>query len=97
MPGRNESFNDGQFGTPGSAASSLNEESAVLNSQVAGVAYHPHSVLQGLPGMSPNGMSEQDAQRKLPGGYTMPSSNGIATGDYEQAMRLRLLGNRGAI
>lgn len=96
LPGRTESFNDGMNGTPGSVASSLNSESAVLNSQVAGTMATPHSVLQGLPGMSQNGMSPDDAARKLPGGYQMPSGNGMSSGGYEQAMRLRLLGNQGA-
>ena len=97
LPGRTESFNDGMNGTPGSVASSLNDESAVLNRQVAGEMATPHSVLQGLPGMSGNGMSAEDASRKLPGGYQMPSTNGIASGDYEQAMRLRMVGSGGVI
>lgn len=94
MPGRNASFTDGVQGTPNMVASGLAEQAAIFNSKVPG-QFTPHSVLQGLPGMSGNGMSEQDAQRRLPGGYTLPSGNGMATGDYESAMRLRLLGNRG--
>jgi hypothetical protein len=92
MPGRTASFNDGQFGVPGSAASSLNENSAVLNSQVAGVAYRPHSVLQALPGMSPNGMSAEDAGRKLPGGFQLPSLNGSSTDSYQAAQMMRMMG-----
>jgi hypothetical protein len=94
MPGRTEAFSHGVNGTPTMVASGLAEQSAMFNSQVPG-RFTPHSVLQGLPGMSGNGMSEEDAQRKLPGGYTLPSSNGMATGDYDSAMKLRLLGSRG--
>lgn len=94
MPGRTESFYDGVNGTPNMIASGLAEQSAKFNDQVGASMLTPHSVLQGIPGMSGNGMSEQDAQRKLPGGYTLPSSNGFASNDYESAMRLRLLGNR---
>lgn len=93
-PGRTEAFGEGMFGTPGAVASSLNEDSAVFNSKVPG-QFTPHSVLQGLPGMSGNGGDEVAQQRKLPGGYTLPSSNGIGSGDYEQAMRLHMLSNQG--
>ena len=96
LQGRNASFSDGVQGTPGAVASSLNEDSAIFNSKVPG-AFTPRSILAGIPGMSGNGMSAQDASRKLPGGYTMPSGNGIAQGDYESAMRLRMIGNRGAV
>lgn len=76
-------------------ASGLDEQAAVFNAKVPG-AFTPQSVLDGLPGMSPNGLSEQDFQRKIPGaGRMLPSSNGMATGNYEAAMRLRLLGNKG--
>jgi hypothetical protein len=74
-PGRTEAFAQGRFGTPGDAASSLEEDAAVFNSKVPG-QFTPHSVLQGLPGMSGNGMSAADAGRLLPGGTRMPSPNG---------------------
>lgn len=94
MPGRNASFSDGVQGTPSMVASGLAEQSAIFNSKVPG-QFTPHSVLQGLPGMSGNGMSAEDAQRKMPGGYTLPSSNGMAANDYDTAMRLKLA-NRGS-
>src|ERR1700752_727542 len=49
--------------------------SARWNAAAAG-GYEPHSILAGLPGMSGNGTSAEDAQRKLPGGGSLPSPNG---------------------
>lgn len=95
-PGRTEAFYNGVHGTPNMVASGLAKDSAVFNSKVPGM-FTPHSVLQGLPGMSDNGMSAEDALRKLPGGYTLPSANGMAENDYEAAMRMRLMGNKDEI
>lgn len=95
MPGRTEAFSDGVNGTPGMVASGLARESAQFNDKVGRELLTPHSVLQGIPGMSGNGMSAEDASRKILGGYMLPSANGMSSGDYESAMRLRLLGNRG--
>lgn len=95
LPGRTASFGYGMNGTPGSVASSLNADSARFNDLVGREMLTPHSVLQGLPGMSGNGKSAEDAQRTLPGGYTLPSSNGISSGTYDAAMRLHMLGSRG--
>lgn len=92
LPGRTESFYHGVDGTPGMVASGLNEDSAVFNSKVPG-QFTPRSVLAGLPGMSGNGMSDADRDRILPGGYRLPSSNGMSSGDYDAAMRLRLVNN----
>lgn len=91
MPGRTSSFYDGVSGTPGSVASSLNEDSAVLNAKVAGEAYRPHSVLQfAMP--SGNGMSAADRERVLPGGYTLPSANGSDEQSNHAVQMLRLMG-----
>lgn len=92
QPGRTASFYDGVNGTPNMVSSGLAQDSAVLNAKVAGMMATPHSVLQGLPGMSPNGKSEADAQRTLPGGYTLPSMNGSSQESYEAATRMRLMG-----
>lgn len=90
--GRTASFNSGVQGTPDAVASGLAEQSAVFNSQVPG-RYTPHSVLAGIPGLSGNGKSQADAGRTLPGGYTLPSANGMGQDTYETAMKLRLLGS----
>lgn len=88
-PGRTEAFHDGVNGTPAMVASGLSEQSAMFNSKVPG-QFTPHSVLQGLPGMSGNGMSDQDRQRVMPGGYTLPANNGLDPS--EAATRMRLMG-----
>lgn len=93
-PGRTEAFSHGVQGTPDSVASSLDEASAMFNSQVPG-QFTPHSVLQELPGMSGNGMSEADAGRKMPGGHTLPSANGQSTQSYAAARMMRLMSGRG--
>lgn len=94
--GRNASFSDGVSGTPNMVSSGLAEQSAIFNSKVPG-QFTPRSVLAGLPGMSSNGMSEQDSQRKIPGAARMlPSSNGMAQSDYDPTMKMRMLGNQGA-
>lgn len=90
LPGRTASFQDGMNGTPGSVASGLNEDSAVFNSKVPG-QFTPHSVLAGLPGMSGNGMSEDDKERVLPGGYQLPSANGQSNESYQAARMMRLM------
>lgn len=90
LPGRTESFQQGQTGG-GPVASSLNEDAAVFNSKVPG-SYTPHSVLQELPGMSGNGMDAASAARRLPGGYVRPSSNGSSTESYEATSMMQLMG-----
>lgn len=96
IPGRTESFYDGMQGTPGSVASSLNAESAMFNSKVPG-AFTPHSVLQEIPGMSGNGLSAADSERKLPGGYTMPSANGSSQQSYQAASMMRLMSRNNGV
>lgn len=93
--GRNASFSDGVSGTPNMVSSGLAEQSAIFNSKVPGV-FTPKSVLAGLPGISGNGMSAADAQRVMPGGYQLPSANGMAQSDYDPTMKMRMLGNQGA-
>lgn len=97
MPGRTAAFSQGMLGNPSEAVSSLDEQSAVLNEKVAGEMARPHSVLAGLPGMSGNGMSEEDRQRVLPGGYTLPSQNGIGSDSYDAVNRLRMMGGRSPV
>jgi hypothetical protein len=92
--GRTESFNNGVSGTPTMVASGLSAQSQQFNDKV-GRGVSVQSVLQGMPGMSGNGMSEEDKGHILPGGYQMGSANGMSQGDYEPAMRLRMLGARG--
>lgn len=94
--GRTESFYDGVQGTPNMVASGLAEESQRYNDKVGRAMLTPHSVLQSVM-PSGNGYSEQDSQRLYPGGYVAPSGNGMSESDYEPAMRLRMLGDRGAI
>lgn len=89
-PGRTQSFSDGVQGTPGMVATGLAQESAMFNSRVPG-KFTPHSVLQEIPGMSGNGMSQADRQRVLPGGYTMPSANGSSEQSYQAASMMRLM------
>lgn len=89
QPGRSQAFSDGVSGTPGMVASGLSADSEKFNDQV-GQGFTPHSVLQGLPGMSGNGMSSADAERKIPGGFTLPTTNGLDPS--EAATRMRLMG-----
>lgn len=93
-PGRTESFMHGVNGTPQAVASSLDEESAQFNAQVPH-GYQQTSVLQQVPGMSGNGMSDADFQRKIPGGPMLPSSNGMSSGSYDQS-RYMMLNGKGA-
>lgn len=91
VAGRTEAFYDGTNGTPNMVASGLAEESAQFNDKVGKTLLAPHSVLQGFSGMSGNGMSADDAERILPGGYQMPSSNGSSTESYNAARMMRML------
>lgn len=77
-------------------AFSLGMDSQRFNAQVPKGAGH-YSVLQSpLPGL--NGMSQQDYEsRVLPGGMTLPSSNGMGASTYQQAMIMRLQGNQDEI
>lgn len=88
-PGRTESFYNGVGGT-GPVASSLNAQSAQFNDKVGRVMLSPHSVLQPLT-PSPNGKSAVDAQRTLPGGYTLAPRIGIGDDSYEAATRLKMI------
>lgn len=89
QPGRTQAFSDGVSGTPSMVASGLDASAAKFNDKV-GQGFTPHSVLQGLPGMSGNGMSSVDAERKIPGGITLPATNGLDPS--EAATRMRLIG-----
>lgn len=89
--GRNAAFSQGRLGTPAHVASSLNYDSAVFNSKVPG-RFTPQSVLQPLQQRTANGMSSQDFERVLPGGYTLPSMNGSDESSYKTASMMRMLG-----
>lgn len=93
FPGRTEAFHNGVDGTPSMVASGLAEESAMFNSKVPG-RFTPHSVLQQYSGMSGNGMSEADAARVFPGGYTDRSANGSSADSYEAARMMRMISGR---
>lgn len=82
----------GITGDPGNAASSLNETAARWNS-LSPHQFRPTSVLQQMM-PSADGMSEQDARRRLLGGAMLPTANGNAPGSstYEASNLLRLSG-----
>jgi hypothetical protein len=94
---RSQEFTTGQVGDPDSAATvttrastGLTEDSLQFNSMVP-TGVRPTSVLQPLrPSM--NGQSEQDYQRVLPGGYTLPSQNGQSESSWEKSSYLRMQG-----
>lgn len=88
---RNAAFSDGVAGTPNMVASGLAESSAVFNSKVPGT-FTPHSVLQSIT-PSGDGMSAADHARVLPGGYTLPTPNGMSSSDYNAISRLRMVDN----
>lgn len=94
-PGRTESFYHGVNGGPEAAPTSLGEDSARFDAQVPR-GYQQTSVLQQVPGMSSNGMSDTDFQRKIPGGPMMPSANGMSPGSYDQSRFMMLNGKGGA-
>ena len=90
---RAQSFSTGTQGDdPGNAASSLslNADADRFNAAVPrqiGLS----SVLQtAMP--SANGMSANDYQRVLPGGYMLPSQNGTSADTYEKAIYMHLQG-----
>jgi hypothetical protein len=84
--GRTQSFSDGASGA-GPTASSLETDSAHQNDLVPH-QFQAHSVLQQYI-QSGNGMSAQDASRRLVGGGTLPSPNGIAMDTYEASRPLQ--------
>lgn len=94
--GRNAAFGQGRLGSPAHVASSLNYDSAVFNSKVPG-RFTPQSVLQSLNQRTSNGMSAQDYERVLPGGYTLPSMNGSDESTYRAASMMRMLGRSNEI
>jgi hypothetical protein len=96
--GRSASFAVGVQGDDsGNTATSLSPDPALNLSSQQFNAMVPKSagqtsVLQSpLPGL--NGMSQDDYNsRVLPGGVTLPSSNGSSQASYEQALYMRLAG-----
>jgi hypothetical protein len=89
---RTAQFSTGAAGDPQNTASvsSLPADSAAYNALVPR-QFSQHSVLQtAMP--SANGMSAQDYQRVLPGGYTLPTQNGSSSDTYEKATYMRLSG-----
>jgi hypothetical protein len=89
-PARSAEFGTGLVGDPGSAASSLAANSARQNALVPQGAMQT-SVLQS-PRPSGNGMSEQDYQRVLPGGFTLPSKNGSSDESWQASTYMRMAG-----
>jgi hypothetical protein len=89
---RSASFALGQAGDPGNAATSLNQDSKQWNPP-AGL--RPTSVLQPImrnPGG--NGMSADDAARRLPTGEYMGSVNGTSASSFEPSAMMRLTGHQ---
>jgi hypothetical protein len=94
---RSREFATGTTGDPGSAASSLNEDSARYN-LLTPKQFTPTSVLQPItknPGG--NGMSAADASRRLADGTPLGSVNGTSASSFEPAAMLRLAGQQDAI
>jgi hypothetical protein len=89
-PSRSAEFGTGLVGNPASAASSLNADSAKFNGAVPQGATQT-SVLQS-PRPSMNGMSEQDYQRVMPGGFTLPSQNGQLDQSWQASTYMRMAG-----
>jgi hypothetical protein len=90
--GRNEAFGQGTTGTPWTVASSLNQESSVLNAKVAGTAYSPQSVLQPMmknPGG--NGMSAKDAENRTMTGDYYGNDNGSSESTFKTSSMMKLL------
>lgn len=81
---------------PGNSPTSAGQDAGLnLNGQqfAAQVPHgvRPTSVLQSLrPSM--NGMSAQDYERVLPGGYTLPTQNGQSASSWETSNYLRMQG-----
>jgi hypothetical protein len=89
---RSAEFTTGTTGDPGSAASSLNADSARYN-LLTPKQFEPTSILQAQASRpSMNAMSATDYERVLPGGYTLPTANGQSTSSYEASLPLRLSG-----
>lgn len=91
--GRNAAFGQGRYGTPGSVASTMNEDSAVFNAKVAGAAATPHSVLQPLmanPGGL--GMSKENADNRTITGQYLGSGNGMSKDSFDKVSMLRMIG-----
>ena len=79
-----------QDGRPGETPSL--EETSQLWSERASGGYKPTSTL-GQYRLSANGSSPRDAERQMPDGSYMPTTNGSAQASYDSDTPLRLIGN----
>ena len=86
MPSRTQAFGQGAYGAgqaQGNPSPSMNADSQQQNSMVP-QQFQPHSVLQPYI-QSANGMSTQDANRRLVGGGMLPSMNGTSAATYQES------------
>lgn len=89
---RSAEFGTGMVGDPGSAASSLNADSARQNAMVPH-SFQSQSVLQSrMQNPGGNGMSAGDASRRLADGTPLGSVNGTSESSFEPSAMLRLQG-----